>query len=155
ANRPVFAASLRALPAWSSQAIRSPLRAGRSEPGSTLSRWRPRTSAWSCRTALPTSSHSSLPGPFAREIAIASALARAAGALILRYRDGDLRVELKDGDEPVTIADKNSSDLIVRGLRDEFPQDVVISEENADDLRRLRAHRVWYIDPIDGTKDFI
>jgi 3'(2'), 5'-bisphosphate nucleotidase len=104
---------------------------------------------------LPKSSHSLPPGPHTRELDTASALAREAGALILGYRDCNLRVELKDGDEPVTIADRNSSDLIVRGLSDAFPQDVIISEENADDLRRLQARRVWYIDPIDGTKDFI
>ena len=89
------------------------------------------------------------------EIEIASRLAREAGALIMRYRDGDLKVELKEGDEPVTIADRRSSDLIVAGLKRHFPDDVIISEENADNLRRLEARRVWYIDPIDGTKDFI
>lgn len=73
----------------------------------------------------------------------------------MRYRDGDLRVELKPGDEPVTVADHHSSDLITRGLREAFPDDVIISEETADDLHRLHADRVWYIDPIDGTKDYI
>ncbi len=93
--------------------------------------------------------------PYSTEIEVASRLAREAGALVLRYRDGDLRVELKPGDEPVTIADRRASDLIVGGLREAFPDDVVISEENPDDLRRLAAERVWYIDPIDGTKDYI
>jgi len=93
--------------------------------------------------------------PWDREIAAARRLASQAGALCLRYREGDLKVTLKAGDEPVTIADQKSSQLIVDGLRAEFPDDVVISEENEDDLRRLTARRVWYIDPIDGTKDFI
>lgn len=92
---------------------------------------------------------------YSREVEVAKALARQAGALVLRYRSGDLEVDYKTGNEPVTIADRKASELIVRGLGDAFPGDVVISEENADDLRRLRARRVWYIDPIDGTKDFI
>jgi len=99
-------------------------------------------------------SQSPLPS-YARELEIAERLGRQAGSVALRYRDGDLRVELKADDEPVTVADRASSDIIVRGLREAFPDDIVISEENEDDLRRLEAERVWYIDPIDGTKDYI
>jgi 3'(2'), 5'-bisphosphate nucleotidase len=90
-----------------------------------------------------------------REIEVAADLARRAGAVALAVRDGDLEVEMKAGNEPVTIADKRASELIVAGLGEAFPADVIISEENADDLSRLEAGRVWYIDPIDGTRDFI
>jgi len=89
------------------------------------------------------------------EVAAAERLAREAGALVLKFHGADLEVERKAGNEPVTVADRQASELIVGGLRRAFPDDVIISEENADDLRRLRARRVWYIDPIDGTKDFI
>ena len=91
----------------------------------------------------------------AREVAVGQELAKEAGALVMQYHGGKLTVESKAGNEPVTIADRQASDLIVGGLRAAFPDDVIISEENADDLRRLTARRVWYIDPIDGTKDFI
>ena len=91
----------------------------------------------------------------AGEAATAEQLAREAGQLVLKFHGGDLEVERKAGDEPVTVADRQASELIVVGLRRAFPDDVIISEENADDLRRLSAQRVWYIDPIDGTKDFI
>jgi 3'(2'), 5'-bisphosphate nucleotidase len=76
---------------------------------------------------------------------------------VVGIRDGGgWEVEMKPGDEPVTIADRKASELVVRGLREAFPDDVVISEESEDDLRRrLGAERVWYVDPIDGTKDFI
>jgi 3'(2'), 5'-bisphosphate nucleotidase len=94
-------------------------------------------------------------GAYARELEVAERLALEAGALVLRFRDGDLDVEMKAGDEPVTAADNAASDLIVRELEAAFPDDVVISEERADNLDRLEAARVWYIDPIDGTKDFI
>ena len=92
---------------------------------------------------------------FAREVARASELARLAGARMLAIRAGDLGVEMKAGDEPVTIADRQASDLIVAGLAASFPDDILISEEHPDDPRRVSAPRVWYVDPIDGTKDFI
>lgn len=93
---------------------------------------------------------------YARELEIAGRLAAEAGELSLRYRDGDLQVEHKARDEgPVTIADRAASELIVAGITAGFPADVVISEENADDVRRRTASRVWFIDPIDGTKDYI
>lgn len=97
----------------------------------------------------------SIGGAYAREVAEAERLALEAGALVMACRDGELGVEMKPGDEPVTIADRSASDLIVSGLQEAFPADVVISEERADNLERLQRERVWYIDPIDGTKDFI
>jgi 3'(2'), 5'-bisphosphate nucleotidase len=91
-----------------------------------------------------------------RELAVAERLAREAGAVVLSIRDGGgWAVEMKPGDEPVTVADRTASELVVRGLTDAFPDDVVISEESEDDLRRVTHERVWYVDPIDGTKDFI
>lgn len=93
--------------------------------------------------------------PFQLELDTARRLAHEAGQLALRYREGDLQVDTKAGDEPVTVADREASKLIVAGLGAVFADDIIISEENEDDLRRLEASRVWYIDPIDGTKDFI
>ena len=93
---------------------------------------------------------------FAREITVARELALTAGKLILGYRGTGVLVDKKAGDEPVTRADREASELIVAGLAREFPDDIIISEEAADDPRRLEpGHRVWYIDPLDGTKDFI
>ncbi|MEM9493318.1 MAG: 3'(2'),5'-bisphosphate nucleotidase CysQ, partial [Myxococcota bacterium] len=92
---------------------------------------------------------------YGSELSTAIRLAREAGKLVLHYRDPDIQVDMKVGDEPVTVADRESSDLVMSGLQAEFGDDVIISEERADDLRRLSADRVWYIDPIDGTRDFI
>jgi 3'(2'), 5'-bisphosphate nucleotidase len=93
------------------------------------------------------------------EIERAIELARAAGALVTAIRAKGpeaLAVERKPGDEPVTVADRAANELIVSGLRHSFPDDVIVSEESAaHDQARLTAERVWYVDPIDGTKDFI
>ncbi|MCB0144291.1 MAG: hypothetical protein KDE50_30670, partial [Caldilineaceae bacterium] len=36
-----------------------------------------------------------------------------------------------------------------------FPEDGILSEESKDDLSRLQKERVWIVDPLDGTKEFI
>ncbi|MEO6777355.1 MAG: 3'(2'),5'-bisphosphate nucleotidase CysQ [Kofleriaceae bacterium] len=94
--------------------------------------------------------------PFLRELDIALALAREAGVIAVEIRDGGaLGVELKPGDEPVTRADRAASELIVAGLAAAFPDDPIISEESPVPPGALAAHRHWFVDPIDGTKDFI
>jgi 3'(2'), 5'-bisphosphate nucleotidase len=64
-------------------------------------------------------------------------------------------VQLKPGDEPVTEADIAANSLIVERLAAAFPHDVILSEELPDDGSRHGAARVWMVDPIDGTHDFI
>lgn len=94
-------------------------------------------------------------GSFLHELTIAAAAARAAGEIALAYHGTEIQVELKPGDEPVTIADRECSALIVETLKGQFSNDIVISEEMQDDPRRLSTRRVWYVDPIDGTKGFV
>src|SRR5581483_4248503 len=80
---------------------------------------------------------------------------RQAGAHILALHATGLTVERKLGDEPVTRADREANQLIVDGLSARFGSDGLLSEEAPDDGSRLTAERVWMIDPLDGTKDFI
>ena len=87
-------------------------------------------------------------------------LAREAGAVILDYYDRPVRVERKvdvnnSYTEPVTVADRAANELIVAGLRREFPDDGILAEESLDTERRLSKGRVWMIDPLDGTNGFI
>lgn len=90
-----------------------------------------------------------------RELEIARTLAREAGALVTRLRAAPLDIELKPGDEPVTIADRSANELIVRELQGQFPDDAMISEELPPTPNAGTARRLWLVDPIDGTKDFI
>jgi len=92
---------------------------------------------------------------FERELARAIELARLAGAEVARMQRGELGVEMKPGNEPVTIADRRASELIVAGLAESFPADPVISEELLPAPGALGSPRYWLVDPIDGTKDFI
>jgi 3'(2'), 5'-bisphosphate nucleotidase len=92
---------------------------------------------------------------FDRELARAIELARLAGGEVLRMQRGELGVEMKPGNEPVTLADRRASELIVAGLAESFPSDPIISEELPPAAGALGAPRYWLVDPIDGTKDFI
>jgi 3'(2'), 5'-bisphosphate nucleotidase len=92
---------------------------------------------------------------FELELARAIELARIAGAEVLRMQRGELQIEMKPGDEPVTVADRRASELIVAGLAASFPDDPIISEELVPAPGALGAPRFWLVDPIDGTKDFI
>lgn len=95
---------------------------------------------------------------YERELRIAIELAREAGAAILGYYDGPLKIEQKSdsGDlEPVTQADKAANEIIVQRLLREFPDDGILAEESIDTSRRLSKERVWMIDPMDGTTGFI
>ncbi len=89
------------------------------------------------------------------ELQTAIALAREAGITVVQLRDGGLSVEMKPGDEPVTVADRTASEMILRGLAKTFPADPVISEELPATSAQLQRDRLWLVDPIDGTKDFI
>ncbi|HRH43669.1 MAG TPA: 3'(2'),5'-bisphosphate nucleotidase CysQ [Pyrinomonadaceae bacterium] len=95
-----------------------------------------------------------------KELETAIALARKAGITILEIYQTDFEVEEKttkdNQTEPVTIADKIASQIIVEGLSQVFPDDGILSEEEHDHIElRLSKHRVWMIDPIDGTKGFV
>lgn len=64
-------------------------------------------------------------------------------------------VEYKDGTEPVTAADHACNEYVTRKLGEAFPEDGILSEEAADDPSRLARERVWIVDPLDGTKEFV
>jgi 3'(2'), 5'-bisphosphate nucleotidase len=94
-------------------------------------------------------------GDLQHELEVAVRLARQAGDLIMQYYQTSLDVDRKAGDEPVTEADRTADDLISAGLRSAFPDDGLLTEESEDDLSRLEKRRVWIVDPLDGTSDFI
>jgi 3'(2'), 5'-bisphosphate nucleotidase len=96
-----------------------------------------------------------LPEALQNELETAIRLAREAGGVIMTYYQTGQRVEHKPGDEPVTIADRAADDLIRAGLQAVFPADGLLTEESDDDLSRLEKERVWIVDPLDGTTEFI
>ncbi len=76
-----------------------------------------------------------------------------------RYADqklgGDFGVEYKADDSPLTKADKASNAIIVKALRDRFPDYAILSEEEKDNRARLENDLCFVVDPLDGTKEFV
>lgn len=83
------------------------------------------------------------------------AIVRRAGPIVRTFHDQSDDIAWKDADDPVTAADRAVNHFLVTELRRAFPTDGILAEESKDDLARLRHERVWCIDPLDGTKEFI
>jgi fructose-1,6-bisphosphatase/inositol monophosphatase family enzyme len=90
---------------------------------------------------------------YQKELDAGSRIARQAGDLALTIREGNIGIETKPDESPVTVADRECERLIVTQLQKEFPEDGLLGEEGA--LRESPNGRRWIIDPIDGTRDFI
>lgn len=90
-----------------------------------------------------------------RETETAIKLAKEAAAAILNVYEGNIAVEYKDDKSPLTVADKRANDIIEAGLIKEFPEYAILSEEGANDEKRLQNDWCWVVDPLDGTKEFI
>ena len=77
----------------------------------------------------------------------------AARAVFTRFTPGAVKAEYKARHDPVTEAD-HAVDAVLRQtlLRD---GEGWLSEETADDSSRLQNERVWIVDPLDGTREFV
>src|ERR1700746_3878760 len=77
----------------------------------------------------------------------------AAKLVFSRFTPGEVAAEYKAGHDPVTEADRALDQV----LRKELLRDGEgwLSEESADDLTRLEKTRVWVVDPLDGTREFV
>lgn len=92
---------------------------------------------------------------FEREESVAAGIAREAGKILMEVYATDFSIAYKGNADPVTTADKRANEYIVAALRDSFPSDGVVAEETADTSDATKAGRCWYVDPLDGTKEFI
>src|ERR1700686_853904 len=77
----------------------------------------------------------------------------ASRAVFARFTPGAIETEYKVGHDPVTKADR-ALDAVLRKelLRD---GEGWLSEESVDDYTRLEKSRVWVVDPLDGTREFV
>jgi 3'(2'), 5'-bisphosphate nucleotidase len=81
---------------------------------------------------------------------LASRLAYAAGRLLLEVRASGL----VDGKSLGVTGDQTANQFLVHALRQQRPDDGLLSEEMKDDGARLGHRRVWIIDPVDGTREY-
>jgi len=81
-------------------------------------------------------------------------LATEAGIVIRQiYESGNFNTSFKSDNSPVTSADEEANELILRGLSQKFPKIPAISEEAENKV--LEQGTFFIIDPLDGTKGFL
>ncbi len=92
-----------------------------------------------------------------RELDLAIGAVREAGGIVRSlYGTGLPAVEKGDrGDSPLTAADTRANEALRRAIGSAFPDDGWLSEESHDTADRLVKQRVWIVDPLDGTKEFV
>lgn len=92
---------------------------------------------------------------FSRELSIAINAAKLASTAIMKVYATPFEVQHKSKEQPVTEADRQANDIIQKTILTAFPDDGWLSEESIDEAKRLNKKRVWIVDPLDGTKEFI
>jgi len=76
-----------------------------------------------------------------------------AGKAVTEIYNTDFSTQFKGENDPVTEADLKSNEIIIKILlKTGLP---ILSEESDDDKNRLNHHKIWIVDPLDGTKEFI
>ncbi|HIA29602.1 MAG TPA: 3'(2'),5'-bisphosphate nucleotidase CysQ [Candidatus Marinimicrobia bacterium] len=90
-----------------------------------------------------------------KELNLAVRAAKEAGAIIMEYYKADYEIHDKGYHNPVTTADHAADSLLKEMLTESCPDYGWLSEETVDSPDRLSKERVWVVDPLDGTKEFI
>jgi myo-inositol-1(or 4)-monophosphatase len=83
---------------------------------------------------------------------IAGAL-REAASVVHRTQQHSVQLSYKDGGDPVTSVDQEINHVLQAILPQ--PGEGWLSEESQDDHERLARRRVWIVDPLDGTREFL
>lgn len=81
---------------------------------------------------------------------LAAHLAHIAGRLLLEVRDSGLISGKALGD----AGDKTANQFLCHAIRQQRPDDGLLSEEEKDSPERLSKSRVWIVDPVDGTREY-
>lgn len=89
------------------------------------------------------------------ELTILMDAVREAGVAVAALRHAGVEVTRKANNDMLTQADLLANEILKRKLLTAFPGDGWLSEESGDDAARLSCHRVWVVDPIDGTREYV
>lgn len=93
--------------------------------------------------------------PYQAELDVTIAAAILAARAIEVRCGGQPVVQYKSPIEPVTEADIAADRVLRRELMGAFPRYGWLSEESLDDSTRMEKRRVWVVDPLDGTREFV
>lgn len=92
---------------------------------------------------------------FSHDAIVLKESVREAGALALSLFRTEIKTWTKGASSPVSEADIAVNELLETRLRSVTPDYGWLSEESADDERRLDKQFVWVVDPIDGTRGYL
>ena len=81
---------------------------------------------------------------------LARHIADIAGRLLMELRES----RLFEGKALGQAGDRTANAFIIEALKANRPEDALLSEEEADNPVRLKASRVWIVDPLDGTREY-
>lgn len=84
-------------------------------------------------------------------------ISKEAGEAIMKIYEGEIEVQTKEDESPLTLADQKSNEIIEKGLLELYPDIPIISEESKQMDWSVRSSwtKCWLVDPLDGTKEFI
>lgn len=88
--------------------------------------------------------------PAMTDAELAAHLAEVAGKLLLTVRESGM-LSLKQLGK---AGDATANQFLVHALREQRPEDGLLSEEEKDNLDRLQFSRTWIVDPVDGTREY-
>ncbi len=87
------------------------------------------------------------------EIQLAINAALKAGEAVMEVYKRNFSASLKSDNEPITEADIKSNTIIQKIISESnYP---ILSEETTDNIERLKHKKIWIVDPLDGTTDFV
>jgi len=81
-------------------------------------------------------------------------VARSAGGVLMHYMSREKQVEFKGRANLVTVADKEAEALIIKRIREQYPQHSILAEESGASGPSECGEGKWIIDPLDGTTNF-
>ena len=84
------------------------------------------------------------------DLELAAHIAQTAGQLLLDLQSSGLFAGKSLG----KAGDRVANAFIMEALKSQRPDDAVLSEEEQDNPERLKASRVWIVDPLDGTREY-
>ncbi|QZD86511.1 3'(2'),5'-bisphosphate nucleotidase CysQ [Qipengyuania psychrotolerans] len=81
---------------------------------------------------------------------LAAHLAEVAGDILIKVRESGMF----EGKSLGKAGDETANQFLVHALRQQRPEDGLLSEESKDTQERLSKERVWIVDPVDGTREY-
>lgn len=87
-----------------------------------------------------------------KELQVAIHAAVEAGKILEKYFETEILKSLKEDKSIVTLADKESEEVIKKIIFNEFPDHSILGEETG--MTGEKSDYVWHVDPVDGTRNF-